>query len=63
MRGTGHVSSGEMGKEGAAERNCAKFCDRQIHCLLTMNPEGIEEAKVKALYNKDNYKPLFSSWR
>lgn len=35
-------------------RETAKFCDSQIYCLLAMNTEGIEEAKVKALYNKNN---------
>lgn len=37
-----------MGKEGAAKKNCTKFCDSQIYCLLTMNTEGMEEARIKA---------------
>lgn len=52
-----------MGKEGAAKKNCAKFCDSQIYCLLTMNTEGMEEARIKAFYNNNNYKLLFSSCR
>lgn len=44
-----------MGKEWSAKKNTAKICDSQIYCVLTINTKGTEEARVKALCNKNNY--------